>query len=172
MARHRERGFTLIELMIVVVIVGVLSVIAVSGWRKHVIAARSAEASTQLGMIRAAQETYFQAYGQYCGLVNPTPWPAVRPEQEKVGWGQPPAGTPWAQLGIKTPGQVWFQYFVAAGPSGNEPAEWPGNIRNRGPWYKAWAENNFDNGPDETYFEVISPTTDVFEGKRPNSLNQ
>ncbi len=172
MTQRRERGFTLIELMIVVVIVGILSVIAVSGWRKHVIAARNAEAATQLGMIRAAQETYFQAYGQYCGLANPTAWPAVRPAQEKAPWGQPPAGNAWAQLGIRPTGQVWFQYFVAAGASGAEPAEWPGNIRNRGPWYKAWAENNFHGGPTETYFEVISPTTEVFEGQRPDTPNQ
>jgi hypothetical protein len=129
-----------------------------------------------LGMVRAAQETYFQAYGQYCGTPQATAWPAARPEQEKVAWGQPPANNAWAQLGIKTPNQVWFQYFLSAGPSGQEPAEWPGNIKNRGPWYKASAENNFNNavgqqGGTEHFFEVISPTTEVFEGDRPNTTN-
>src|SRR5688572_23099264 len=89
-----RRGFTLIELMIVVVIIGVLSVLAVTGWRKHVIAARTAETANLLGAIRAAQETYFQAFGQYCGTAQPVGWPDARPVQNKLAWGTPPPATP------------------------------------------------------------------------------
>jgi prepilin-type N-terminal cleavage/methylation domain-containing protein len=170
--RHRSRGFTLIELMIVVVIIGVLSVLAVTGWSKHIIAARAAEATNLLGSIRAAEETYFQAFGQYCGTVNPVPWPAARPTN-KTDWGSP-ANATWTQLGLRSPGQVWFQYFLAAG-GGNvlPPAGAPFLQQDKDgrPWYWAWGENNFHGGPNEQFFEVTSRTTEVFEGERGDSPN-
>jgi type IV pilus assembly protein PilA len=48
-ARSREVGFTLIELMIVVAIVGILAILAIFGVRKHLAVSKSAEATTTLG---------------------------------------------------------------------------------------------------------------------------
>lgn len=175
-AHRARRGFTLIELMIVVVIIGVLSVLAVTGWRKHVIAARHAEAVNVLGAVRAAQETYFQAFGQYCGTTQPTPWPAQRPV-EKTEWGTPPEGNPWSQLGLRSPGRVWFQYFLAAGGGAQQPpgaAPFLAEDKDGRPWYWAWAENRFEEGPNgnnqEIFFEITSRTTEVFQGYRGDSV--
>ena len=47
----KNRGFTLIELMIVVAIVGILAILAIFGVRKYLANAKTAEATNSVGMI-------------------------------------------------------------------------------------------------------------------------
>ena len=56
--RPDQAGFTLAELMAVVIIVGVLSVVGVTYFRRHALASKVTEAQAMVQSIRAAEERY------------------------------------------------------------------------------------------------------------------
>lgn len=55
----KTRGFTLIEVMIVVVIVAILAAIAIPSYQSQIQKTRRADATSTLSQIAAAQERYF-----------------------------------------------------------------------------------------------------------------
>ncbi|HEY3490980.1 MAG TPA: prepilin-type N-terminal cleavage/methylation domain-containing protein [Candidatus Deferrimicrobiaceae bacterium] len=56
---NSKKGFTLIELMIVVAIIGILAAIAIPNFMKFQAKSRTAEAKTNLGAIFTAETSYF-----------------------------------------------------------------------------------------------------------------
>ena len=65
MSTRRDAGFTLIELMIVVVIIGILASIAVPKFRRLTTDARAAEVEPLLRQVYTLQERYRAAEGTY-----------------------------------------------------------------------------------------------------------
>ena len=64
---RRKKGFTLIELMIVVAIIGILAAIAIPNFLKFQAKAKQSEAKSNLGAIYTAQVAYFGEYNTYAG---------------------------------------------------------------------------------------------------------
>lgn len=60
-----QRGFTLIELMIVVVIIGILSAIAIPGYNNVQESARRSSCRSNIRTLATAESIYFGVYGSY-----------------------------------------------------------------------------------------------------------
>jgi type IV pilus assembly protein PilE len=61
---NRQRGVTLLELMIVVAVVGIISAIATASYRQYLIRTNRTDATSQLLRIQVAEEKYFLQNGQ------------------------------------------------------------------------------------------------------------
>ena len=64
---RNDKGFTLIELMIVVAIIGILAAIAIPNFLAYQARAKQSEAKTNLGGIYTSQVGYFGEYSSYTG---------------------------------------------------------------------------------------------------------
>jgi prepilin-type N-terminal cleavage/methylation domain-containing protein len=82
-----QRGFTLIELMIVVAIVGILAVVAVPRFMNFISRSKKTEASLQLNMLgKNAKRIYAETSSYYVGTATATPKPV---EKGCCGGGAP-----------------------------------------------------------------------------------
>ncbi len=61
----KKKGFTLVELVIVIAIVIILSVVSVPIYRGYINKAKMAEGYALLGMVLSAQKAYYSEYGMF-----------------------------------------------------------------------------------------------------------
>jgi type IV pilus assembly protein PilA len=169
-----RRGFTLVELMVVVAIIGVLATIAEYGTSRYISYTKTSEAIHMLAAIKAAQETYKDETYQYLdvseSLSNYYP---VSPHagQFKVAWGgDSPLSQKWASLGINPSGPVLFAYACQAGGADATPpspgsdiavGNWPAAAVGA-PWYVVKAHADLDAGGNESVYVAASFTTQIF----------
>jgi type IV pilus assembly protein PilA len=66
----RNRGFTLIELMIVVAIIGILAAIAIPNFLKFQARSKQSEAKTNLKALYTAQKSFFSEKDRYSDFAN------------------------------------------------------------------------------------------------------
>ncbi len=168
--RARQRGYTLAELMVVVLMVGVLATLAVIGIRKYIFAAKTSEAINMIGSIKAAEEAYKDETHSYLNVSSSLTsyYPMTKPGKTKYHWVQPGhadiAG--WSSLGTNPNTVVQFGYAVVAGaqtdaipqPGTTEVFDWPNP---GGPWYVVKAVSDLDENGVESVYVSSSFTTEI-----------
>ena len=66
----KDGGFTLVELMVVVAIIGLLSAVAIPNFKKYQAKAKTSEAKLQLASIYSAETSWFSDYDAYGSCLN------------------------------------------------------------------------------------------------------
>ena len=169
--RRRARGFTLIELMAVVMIVGILAVVGLVSYRKFIASSRTSEAVYMVGSIRAAEESYRAetlTYLDVSSTINNF-YPSTAPGKFKSAWDNPGHSdvVNWRQLGARSDGPVVYGYAVKAGVAGgtppvlsiNNPPTWPATTE---PWYLIQAAGDIDGDGTRSYVVGSSFTGEIY----------
>lgn len=158
-SRRSQSGFTLMELMITVAIVGILATIAVPSFVSYIHRSRTTEATSFLAEIKQRQESYRAEFTQYANVSTPSP--ATMPSGGDLsGWPNLP---PWLQLGASPDGAVRFQYDTFAGlPNSPVAGGFAGcgtpaaGVRNEEFWFVAQAVGDLDGDGNTVCFELTS----------------
>lgn len=122
-SRKSQRGFTLIELMIVVAIIGILAAVAIPAFMNYMSKGKASEAKLNTGTISRMLKAYHTENGSF-------PDPAVATANGTVGaaavantpsnrtyantdWGNAaanPLDSPWLMIGFTMEGSSYYQY--------------------------------------------------------------
>lgn len=160
---HNQLGFTLIELMIVVAIIGLLAAIAIPSFLSYQLKAKTSEPKTNLAAIKTASLS-FQAERSCFLSVQSNGWPGTVPANgAQLPWpsaastptpgalcinpltGAPaPAIGSFGDVGFMPSGNVRYNYYLAASQS-QTPV--PGPMTNSCPNWPAPLGAGADTGP-------------------------
>jgi prepilin-type N-terminal cleavage/methylation domain-containing protein len=123
MKNKAQRGFTLIELMIVVAIIGILAAIAIPAFLEYINKSKKGEASLQLKSIETKVKTYFDEKSQF--PANGGKLPAAADPEDVCMFAATPVATwvgGWADMGFHIPDRTRYAYTWAGGGTGTAAA--------------------------------------------------
>jgi type IV pilus assembly protein PilA len=175
--RARARAFTLMELMIVVVIMGVLATLAIYSMTGYIQNSKTAEAREVLLGIMAGQDAYKGEVGNYLDVTGAISSATFYPHdptfngKRVIQWGAPdtcavgavPCLDNFNALGVVVNTPVMFRYAsttVATGTAPSVPATFAsgfntGNVTTPLPGYVVLAVSDLEGSGDGSYTAVV-----------------
>jgi len=104
---RNRKGFTLVELMIVVAIIGILAAIAIPNFLQFRMKAKTSEAKSNLGAIRSTEVAYFAEWNFYVASSGVNPRAVTALDGAKFVWN---TATSFSIIGFAPEGQVYYSY--------------------------------------------------------------
>lgn len=148
-ARSRA-GFTLLELMMVVAILGILAAVAIPAFRMYQQRSKRGEAYANLESVRKVQLAYATEFGAFISAL-PSPFISLSPDKQNwtstgVFYSGPP-GQGFDQLGWRPEGATYFDYDTEAQVGAN------------GAYFTAAAYGDVDGDGAISVFLYVHPDT-------------
>jgi type IV pilus assembly protein PilA len=117
--RVRHRGFTLIELMIVVGIIGLLASVAIPQFQRFQLRSKTAERALLMSAIERAVDDYYARESRYPTILSATT------SQLNTSWNpslpavpfkrpMPLTSADWNKLNLRIDGNVYYSYYATA----------------------------------------------------------
>ena len=171
-SQDRKQGFTLIELMITVAIIGILAAVAIPILSGYITESKASEAANVLQGIREKQEAYLSNFKRYTEDLDWAPQAPTDCTQATKDWTSLlPADSPWYELGFSPGGPTYYSYRVTTNfddegniipgkaPPANKGTVWPANI---GPWFLVEGEGDIDCDNKRAHFYISSHNKNVW----------
>lgn len=119
--RNRSEGFTLVELMIVVAIIGVLAAVAIPSFVNYQLTSKRSEAFANLSALAKAQKSYYAEFNEFVAVAS-EPGFSLGQSPTSIKRDKTPVDVAFAEVGWVPDGDVFFDYDTStpADPLGGD----------------------------------------------------